>query len=355
MRWYILAILGSAHLARAGTVTGRLLLYGEPIADYGVAIDGRVPVPVHDAEGRFALDVAAGRHRIVFAGDGFVRHVVERVDVTSAAIDLGDVRAARGHRITGTVYDAFQLPVAGATVLVFEGKRPSLALPDLELEALGAHVAISGEDGTYTLDGVLDVQLAMRIVAVHGNRASTVRPLPPGRDEIDHVLAPTGAIVGSIENMDPLPLMAIATSVDHPDVHYEDMVDRYSGFLFDQLPPGTYDVSLWLTNAVPVRVVVRANARAPVRFVAPRRTVDLVVAASGCSYVTLYGTRAGERAATAEIGDAVCAGPTMTFDKLAPGTYRVCTDDEADCRTLTVTAMPRVQRVTFTAPAPTSP
>src|SRR5262249_17113093 len=111
-------------------------------------------------------------------------------------------------------------------------------------------------------------------------------------------------------------------------------------------PAGTYDVSLLLEPTPPARVTVRANGRATAHFELPAHPIDLVITGS-CSDVTLYGARHGERTPTVELATAVCFDSTAKLDGLAPGGYRVCLDDAADCRDITVAAMPRTQRVAF--------
>ena len=90
----------------------------------------------------------------------------------------------------------------------------------------------------------------------------------------------------------------------------------------------------------PVVVTVVANQRAQARLVMPTGAIMLVVKVIGGSCTGLNLVAVDEES-TAGNSFASCAGSGAVFDRVEPGSYRVCS--EKHCAPVTVTATPAKQ------------
>jgi len=186
------------RLAEGGALVGR------------VTEEGRAPVPafvVHihkqhsalewlvfaqarfiDAEGHYSFrGLTSGRYRVQVVAAGFVP-AERQVEVPEGAREvLADVVLTRGARLEGKVLSAAtRAPIAGARISVESGMSADALAPLFD--------AVSGADGTFTLDGIPQKGISLTVSAPgHNTRlVSGVQPTTPLLVE----LTPTEADAG---------------------------------------------------------------------------------------------------------------------------------------------------------------
>lgn len=161
--------------ALSGTVTDP---FGAPesAAVTLTTLDGhQVARTASDGHGRFALDAAPGRYLLLVTAPGH-RPEVRTVDLDGEPV-TADVTLAGNAALAGTVRAA-EGPVAGARIV----------LVDRTGEV--RHVATTGADGTYRIDGVPPGEYTM-ITSAYGPTASAVRVEAGSPTRHDAELRPT--------------------------------------------------------------------------------------------------------------------------------------------------------------------
>lgn len=133
-------------LSRAGSVTGRLVHAGEPMAGEVRASHGRWRLKssvVADAEGRFLIDgLGAGAWDVEVAVPGFAAQSLEEVQVQpGSATDLGDVEVRALASVRGRVEVGAPFVEAGLAVEVQDARD-------------AVHHAIVDAEGRFALEGL---------------------------------------------------------------------------------------------------------------------------------------------------------------------------------------------------------
>jgi hypothetical protein len=179
-------------------ITGRVILDGAPVPYFGVSVSedpgsafGR-PTPVRAPDGRFRQpDAPPGTQAVIVIGPGFLRRVVEGVQVVAGATtDLGDIVVARGGRLHGRVVDA-RGAVAGATVRIASS---GFSAKETRLRAIlrGEQSATTDAAGSYELVGLPGSLAGFDIEASHPDHGTSgPRALAAGASDVTLVLGAT--------------------------------------------------------------------------------------------------------------------------------------------------------------------
>ncbi len=238
-----------------GTITGRAMLGGAPLATFAVFVGSGAEEPfttVRAPDGRFALHgISPGRWKVVVVGE----HTQQWIDADVAVapgqvVDLGDIALAAGIHIVGHVFAADGTAVAHARVSTVAERVDVSDSVRSSLQGRVSAVLETTTDatGAYRFDDVA-IQKGM-LWASHSLGASAGQPLPDHDAVIDFELQPSGGIDGTI----PRELGARTLTVDGDggfEIH-ADVGD--DGAFHVDVPPGAYMVGGWGFRRVPVTV-----------------------------------------------------------------------------------------------------
>jgi len=261
-------------LPDAVTVTGRVVANGKPATNAGVIVtdtphnDRSTPTMVDPKTGRFVVDdLEQGPWGAIVAAPGFApKRITPVPGVAGARLDFGDIVLDAGRSIRGRVVDDTGRGVASARVAVYV--KPNAGEGLLGLFA-GTLETRSDAGGDYVISGI-ESRADTRIVATHPTvGVSTDRVLGPTESQVDLVLAASGSIGGTIENMSAGQSGVIATS--DSGLRADADIDPAGGFRFDGLHPGEYQVLVYGPSELPPqRVTVGAGQTTMVVFTADR-------------------------------------------------------------------------------------
>ncbi|MBK9036298.1 MAG: carboxypeptidase regulatory-like domain-containing protein [Myxococcales bacterium] len=232
-------------LAADGHITGKVAFAdGRAPALVTIAIDGASGRPTGRADGTFARAAIAGAHQVVVTGPGFVPKAVRDVAVEEgAATDLGTITVEAGRSISGRVLDGAGAPVAGATVAAGPLLTGGGAELYIENESPGARSTETDADGRFTLTGFGPRPLTVFAGKDGVGRAAAVA-VPRGPDSValDLVLAPVGALTGTITRSgQPLgETVVIANPAGSTGANFFVVTGADGTFALDALSPGPY-------------------------------------------------------------------------------------------------------------------
>jgi protocatechuate 3,4-dioxygenase beta subunit len=343
-------------VADAATLTGRVVLDGQPVDYFGVTVTDQPgsgyssPDVVRAPDGRFSVaHVPPGRWSVAIVGRAFRMKIVGEVDVIEGrTLDLGDIAVERGRTIPGHIRDERGAPVPGALVTVSKEREPNDE-GQLDAATIGVRTARSDADGNYHVDGIDPDGSDLWIGAITDDGIAAAVPVDPAATTIDLVVERTGAITGEVPN-ERGESQLIATSAGGA-VYYES-TDPDHEFAFSSLTPGVYRVALHGdTVTAPVEVTVTGGAAVHVRLdpPAPIHLTIQVEPAEDCQQVRIepVTSSAGVRPILAFLD---CHDGVAEHPAIAPGRYRAC-PNESLCNYFEVTASPPSQLVVVrTAP-----
>jgi protocatechuate 3,4-dioxygenase beta subunit len=342
-------------LADLGTIAGRVVLDGKPVAYFGVSVSSdpepmwlSTPDAVHADDGAFAIkDLHPGTYAVAIVGPSFERKIIHNVVVRDGATaQLGEISIDRGHVVRGTVRDERGMPIAGAFVTA--GTRSSsldaVAMSD---QAAGTRGATSDAMGNYELAGLDEAADETWIQAVLGHAMAAPRQIKLEDTVVDLVIARTGSIDGQI-----LHVRDTAQRVRVDAVTDGASFSVYAGlggeFSIDRVPAGDYKLKLgYGTAMLPIHVHVDADATTRVSVDLPAEPVTLAVTGSECDSVSLQ-SPTGEYLAFEK-----CTHDAAEFVDVTPGTYRLCSTYD-HCTPVTVTPTP-IRQIQVLPDQPTPP
>lgn len=322
----------------AGGVKGRVVQDGKPVTYFGAFVEEGDPildrpVLVRAADGRFAIrGIVAGTWRIIVAGPSFGRKTVTGVVVPeNDDVDLGDIVVERGRALHGRVTDGSGAGVAGAQVIVHE--RDERLRDSIARAVQGTGTATTDANGVYRIDNLAPSMYAQRrhVIAMHPTRGVSIeRPLGDRDTEINLVIAKAGGIDGRLDGIDS---GVSCTRIDDGARGFEfaAATDAAGKFRFDDLAPGRYRVRPNRTAAEVAIVNILGGQRARVTLSVPRERVELQIAATDCTTVTL---------ATAD-GVDILDEEACAIANVPPGAYRACADGR--CQNIDVRPQPAKQ------------
>lgn len=270
-----------------GTVVGHVTLDGRPVSNFGVTVHVNhrslalpAPISVHASDGRFLVRVPHGEWDLVFAGPGFARHVVKKLNVRAGEANVPlQVRVDRGDTVQGRVTNAVGDAVHGAVVRI--SQNPSTLTKELLWElARGNFSTVTSATGMFRFDDVSSVADRASIAAsLPGIGVSHPQSLSNGDTTINFVLYPVGSIVGALTTTSPISLhfqpiyVAVAHLVNGPVSTFSAVVAKDGTFQIGDVPEGEYDIGLVSPNGVRTgttttkRILVTAGK--PVRVLLP--------------------------------------------------------------------------------------
>ncbi|MDB4959803.1 MAG: hypothetical protein JWO36_7372 [Myxococcales bacterium] len=333
-------------LDAGSTVTGRVLLDGNPLPYYGLRLLaerdgpwGGMPIGVRSGDGRFTLrHVDPGRWRIALMGPG--TRLVTSDEFTIAhgqTLDVGDIAMARGQPVHGYVRDQSGAAVAGARVII--GRPFGLTTRPSRLEQwfTGQYETTTNAEGAYTFDGIDTYGEHMRLPEIVWAKhfsagVSVMRELPRGDATIDLLLIGCGRIAGIVQGFRAGHAIARARREDEPASARMSSVDQEGRFQFEDLPPGDYVISLDLHISMqvsPTNVTVVANQTATAMFEMQSSCVELTVKvpAGRSNDLLIESTVPG-----AKVGDGFRMTGLMRTEErchfafVQPGVYRISLD-----------------------------
>lgn len=338
-------------VADAATVTGRVVLDGEPVDYFGLMVtdDPRPwsgywsPDVVRAPDGRFSVaHLPPGQWSIAIVGPIFQRMIIDLDVPEGRTLDLGDIAVERGRSISGRVRDERGAPVAGALVTVSTEREPNrdgLLGP----ATIGMRTARSDADGNYRVDGIDPGGDDLRIGATAHDGIAAAVPVESAATTIDLTVQRTGAITGEVPN-ERGQSQVVATSTG--GAVYRASTDPDHEFVLDPLPPGDYRVELrGDTVTAPVEVTVTAGVAAHVRLdpPAPVHLTVRVDPAEDCHQVRIEPAESSDGVrpilALLDCHDGIAEHPAI-----APGRYRAC-PSEWMCNDIEVAAIPLNQLV----------
>ncbi|HEV7556216.1 MAG TPA: carboxypeptidase-like regulatory domain-containing protein [Kofleriaceae bacterium] len=259
-------------LPDAVTLTGRVIANGKPATTAGIVVtdspddDRSTPSMVDPKTGRFVVDdLEAGSWGVIAGAPGFaLRRVATMPAAAGAHLDFGDIVLDPGRTIRGCVIDDTGRPVAMARVAVYVTQSASEGLVGV---FEGSLTTTTDAGGNYVLSGT-ESHADARIVATHPTAGvSTDRVLGAGESQVDLVLAASGSIAGTIENMSVGQSGVIASFATDPDLRAVTDIDPAGGFRLDGLHPGDYQLVVYGNNKLaPQRVTVGAGQTTMVVF-----------------------------------------------------------------------------------------
>jgi hypothetical protein len=263
---------------RSCALAGTVVLEGAPVTYYGVTIAKNYLAPFHapatpvqDRDGRFCVPrLATAVFDLIVAGPGFAPKVIRGQVYRGHALDLGTIRVIRGRSIEGRVSDEAGKPVAEAIVRIGSSQFMNSDLDLLTDLATGSYSAVTDSTGYYRIDGLSNELDGLRMIsaALPGRKASGPRRFDPDDRVFDVRVRPVGAIEGTVtgvhrpgETTD----LITATLESDPDVSFVDVITADGRFQIDNVPEGTYEVSV---SSMQQRVTVTAGNIAVATFVA---------------------------------------------------------------------------------------
>jgi hypothetical protein len=144
-----------------------------------------------DREGRFSLALVPGRYRLSAGGPGLAGFQDTILTVARAAVEDATIHLERAFAISGTVRDASGQGVPQAEVLI--------DVPRTDAQArMGQVVAVTGEDGRFTVEGALpgNYRLSAQAPPRYGTAEPRELRLAPGQNVTDIALTlPPAALV----------------------------------------------------------------------------------------------------------------------------------------------------------------
>jgi len=327
-----------------GSVAGRVVEHGVPVAYYGVVVSEKLepswtqtPDPVRADDGAFHQShLRPGSYSIAIVGS-FERKVIQNVEVTEGGVtQLGDITVDPGKVIRGVVRDESGAPIAGAHVAI--ASRASFIDSDsLDGKAEGTQTTRSDGAGNFEIAGIAGIEgEQLTIQATRDHDMSVPREIAAEVQQVEVVIRRAGSLDGTIVNFRG------STQVWAVEVATDTMIsaktDQVGGFHFERLLPGDYRVELYGgTTAQPQLVHIEGGATVTVSFEMPTTPIAVAIQAPGCKKITLKVVDSAQ-------GRSDCVNGVATFEDIEPGTYKACVDPD-HCGSISVTASPNQQTV----------
>jgi hypothetical protein len=159
-------------LATPGVLVAKLAIDGAgppKTAFVQLGYEGSTPASAGDVR---VEDLAPGSYDAHFFGPEFAATIKHDVKITAGkTTDLGTITLARGRKLTGRVVDASGTPVAGAKVrvgdILFQIQGAEEQMDQYE-QTSGARIAVSDQDGAFTVIGIAKKQTS--VMADHPDR-----------------------------------------------------------------------------------------------------------------------------------------------------------------------------------------
>ena len=277
-------------LPAGATVTGRVLLAGDPLPSFGVVLTppksfGGTPIVVRHPDGKFELPhVQPGRWQVAVLGPGTRRKVAgEITTLRGQHVDLGDIAMERGQWIAGHVRDRNGAPVAGSRVVVGRwGRLHVVEGSQLEPSFQGHFETLTDAVGAYAFEGIDAHQGPFNkpnIWAEHRDgRSSVIHELAPGDAKIDFALLDTGRLEGVVQGLCGGRPLALAIRSDEPHAARMASVAKDGRFVFEGLPCGSYVVRAGDAEDISSAEVTLVEAQtASVTLLMKRSSIELIV------------------------------------------------------------------------------
>jgi protocatechuate 3,4-dioxygenase beta subunit len=344
-------------LSDLGAIAGRVILDGQPVAYYGVAVtDDPEPSnpsgePFRTEDGKFVQkDLRPGAYSIVIAGQTFQRKVLTNVQVAEGrTTQMGDITVEHGRVIRGTVRDGRGQPIGGAAITA-SARSGDLDSATVDNQIRGTRTATSDALGNYELGGLDPADDSIWIQAMHDDDMAGPRELKPEDSVVDLVIVRTGAIAGRVINARP-GWVAIRVDAVPEGASFRIDVEPDDSFHLEHVPPGDYAVSLgYGVTFAPVQIHVESSTTTPVTLALSEQPITLDVASTACDHIALRSGTGGY------VAYEECTSGVAKFADVAPGTYQVCRGYD-ECESITVTELPTQQQVLLQIqpPAPEQP
>jgi len=344
----------------AGSITGRVVMNGQPVDYFGVAIDEDSTDqrswpgtdPVRSPDGRFTKTHLWPRMMMVaIVGPGFERKVIQHVAVPAGGeLDLGDIEVSPGRVLRGHVVDESGAPIADAAVIAEanDGVETEVSL-DHDLQGTrGTHTDAAG---AFELAGLPADASGLYLQASTADKVATSRQLTA--DELDTdvriVVRSSGSVDGAIVNGAATTVSYVELiSVAEPEREFGDFTERDGSFHFDRIPPGDYvaKVSHMIAAPTAFHVTAGTTTRLEIANTATPVTLDIDIAAGDCVgvHVKAVGSEHG-------LGFGRCDSRThATLEGVVPGSFTLC-NRTGECTVVEVAPAPAQQHVTI-PPAP---
>jgi protocatechuate 3,4-dioxygenase beta subunit len=324
-------------LSRGGSVVGRVLDHaGNPAAGATVRLvplarEGGVsllPAATTGPDGQFTIDpVLPGDHRATATLRGTLGGSADVPGVTEGGMVGGIViRLGAAESITGSVTDPAGQPVAGAQV----SARPVEPIPGGRYASASA-----GEDGTFSLEGLLPGRYHVGVRSVRGGPEAAVAEVASGTTGVKLTLPSTGSISGRVIRPDGTPVANGSlrlSPVMGGGALFERLDPEGRGdFRIDGVTPGAYVLSASSRDGdssagIPVTVTAQGSVTGIVLTLdAPGCISGRVLSETGLPVADAQVLAApAEQGAMASRGF-VRSGPDGAFrlERLAPGTWRL--------------------------------
>ena len=355
-------------LPAAATLSGRVLLEGRPLPQFGVTLQtenfspfGGWPIGVRSVDGHFMLrNVDPGTWRFTVVGPGTRHKVIDGVTAEAGkTLDLGDIVMERGDRIAGQVRDQAGAPVSGARVMI--GRHLKDENTQLEQWLRGEYVTTTNPSGEFLFDGIdthsPDFATPL-IVATHVSAgASLLRELPDGSATIDLVLLGAGIIAGVVELTEGRHMSVLAKRPDEPPSRRRAPV-RSGEFRFENVPAGDYEIALDLPSheqpsSTKVSVVANETAQATLRLTTATVRLSVTIRgkprSDGRYHVVLDPPALDPFTRSMRMRNMTTGEEMHThrFDYVKPGSYRISIDGMKTWKEVTVDASPAEQTIEF--------
>lgn len=350
-------------LSSGATLSGRVLLDGSPVQQFGVTLQtekyspfGGTPIGLRSDDGRFTLrNVDPGTWRVTILGRATRHKIIDGVTLERGqAIDLGDIVMERGDRISGHVRDQSGAPVSAARVMI--GRRLNDDSSQLEQWFHGEYVTTTNESGEYEFEGVdthsPDFATPLIVARHFSAGTSLLQELPQGDQTIDFVLFGSGRIEGVVKGGNGRSMSVLAKRPDEPEGRRRAFVWA-DAFRFDEVPPGDYELALELPASEQgrsERISVAEDETVKVALELRTSTVRLNVklrgkrAADDDCHVELDPPPLDRIISSMRMGDDL---HTFTFQYVKPGNYRISIDGKKTWKDVVVAASPAEQTIEF--------